>query len=121
MDQQRTALRFPLIEVDDDLEGRLRPGVAADALHIVRECLSNAARHATAQTVELSLHVVDTNLRLVVADDGIGFDPQATRSGHGLTNIEERASIHGGTVVVDATPGRGTTILVTLPDVLDDL
>lgn len=118
---ERTALRFPLLEVDDDLENRLRPGVAADVLHIVRECLSNAARHATAQTVELSLHVVDTTLRLVVADDGIGFDPQAIVAGNGLTNIEERANIHGGTVVVDATPGGGTTILVTLPDVLDDV
>lgn len=114
---ERTALRFPRLEVDPDLAARLGHGAVVDLLHVVRECLSNAARHATASEVELSIVAEADGLRLEVVDDGIGFDPGATRRGRGLDNIAERAALHGGTLELDAAPGRGTRIVVTMPDV----
>lgn len=114
---ERTSFLFPLIDIPDDVDEELRPGVAADVTHLVRECLSNAARHASATNVELSIQREDGSLRLIVTDDGMGFDPDAVVHGHGLTNLHERAALHGGTVLIDAEPGRGTTVVVTLRDV----
>jgi NarL family two-component system sensor histidine kinase YdfH len=90
------------------------PERAQEILRIVQECLSNAARHAHASYVEVRLSESSGELRIVVSDDGVGFNPDDARSGFGLTGMQERAARLGGTLRVKSRRGSGTTIeLVT--------
>jgi signal transduction histidine kinase len=84
------------------------PQVAADVVAVVRELLSNAARHARASEVEVRLRV-GTEVEVVVSDDGAGMDPaQGRRSG--LANLAERAQAHGGALTIIAREPTGTSV-----------
>ena len=90
----------------------------AEVLRIVQEALQNALRHADAATLEVGLEAVDGRVKVSVADDGAGFDPAAPglRARRlGLTSMEERARSVGGTLAIDSSPGRGTTISLVVP------
>jgi signal transduction histidine kinase len=66
--------------------------------------------------VRLRLERDEETRRLVVQDEGTGFDPATVRrntTGYGLTSMEERASALRGSVDIDSTPGKGTTVAVT--------
>ncbi len=85
---------------------------AVQLLQLTREALSNVARHADAQQVRVDLRVADGVLRLVISDDGCGFDPTASRgpTHHGLSNMRARAETLGGTLTMDSRPAGGTRI-----------
>ena len=89
--------------------------VEATAYFCIREALRNATTHAHAEHAHIELDGSAESLVVVVSDDGIGFDPDATRHGDGLTHMHDRADAAGGTLVVDSQPGHGTTITLTLP------
>jgi signal transduction histidine kinase len=92
---------------------RLRPGVDDEVFRIAQESLQNALRHARANRIEARLDESAGGLRLVVSDDGVGFEPEEAglRSRRlGLTSMEERARALGGRLRIDSGPGRGTTI-----------
>ena len=76
--------------------------------------LHNAERHARAKKVTVTLGQQDGHLRLTIADNGSGFDPDRQK-GLGLLGMEERATNLGGTFAVDSQPGRGTVLSVALP------
>lgn len=82
---------------------------------IVQEAFANIARHARARHVVCSIVHDETMLRVVISDDGQGFDPQKGRKGMGLTNIQERARYLDGRATVTSTPGHGTTINIQIP------
>jgi signal transduction histidine kinase len=91
------------------------PEVREDLARIVREAVSNAARHGEASNVSVALSNTDS-LRVRVTDDGKGFDPDAPRHrGFGLTSMRERAEVRGGVVHVRSQPGQGTEVEVVLP------
>jgi signal transduction histidine kinase len=99
-------------------EGIVVPPATREALlRIVREAVTNSARHGRATVARIEL----TNrrgLHLRVADNGVGFDPSAVRSGghgFGLISIEERTRQLGGSVRIDSSPERGTSIEVVIP------
>jgi signal transduction histidine kinase len=81
---------------------------------IVQEALSNIVRHARAQRVQLIFNADMLNARLVIRDDGIGFDPgRVDRSAHfGLLGVSERASAIGGLLQIDSQAGTGTTLTI---------
>jgi signal transduction histidine kinase len=90
------------------------PDVREDLARIVREAVSNAARHGEASNVTVSLSNTD-GIRVSVIDDGKGFDPDAPRRrGFGLTSMRERAEMRGATVTVESQPGQGTKVEVVL-------
>jgi signal transduction histidine kinase len=94
---------------------RLRPGVDEEVFRIAQESLQNALRHSRAEHIELRLDEDAGGLRLAVADDGVGFEPEEAglRSRRlGLTSMEERARALGARLRIDSAPGRGTTISV---------
>jgi signal transduction histidine kinase len=104
------------------LEVELDDSVHADEdqrhalIRITREAVSNAIRHGRADRVRLRLEHDEERRRLVVQDEGTGFDPTTVRrntTGYGLTSMEERASALRGSVDIDSTPGKGTTVAVT--------
>ena len=90
------------------------PDVREDLARIVREAVSNAARHGEASNVTVRLSNTD-GIRVAVIDDGKGFDPDAPRRrGFGLTSMRERAEMRGATVLVESQPGKGTKVEVVL-------
>jgi PAS domain S-box-containing protein len=84
-----------------------------------QECLTNVVKHAHARRVRVRLTTARRAIRLVVADDGVGFDPAqvAARPGSrlGLRATREMLAALGGQLEIDAAPGRGTTVRVTVP------
>ncbi len=84
----------------------------------IRELLMNVVKHARASEVKISLVRYDDRLRIVVADNGAGFDPADMRTekgGFGLFAIRERMERIGGTCDIAATPGAGATVALTVP------
>jgi signal transduction histidine kinase len=99
-----------------DLEPGIRvaPEVREDLARIVREAVSNAARHGEARTVTVACSNTDA-IRVRISDDGRGFDPDAPRRrGYGMTSMRERAEAAGGHVSVSSEPGRGTDVEVVI-------
>ncbi|WP_448628974.1 PAS domain-containing sensor histidine kinase [Pseudomonas nicosulfuronedens] len=90
---------------------------AIGLFRILQEALTNVMRHAQAHTVELQLSVEGRELCLRIADDGVGFDPLATRQGvsFGLVGMRERVLMFGGTLQIDSQPGEGTTLWIRVP------
>lgn len=90
---------------------------AVQLLQLTREALSNVARHAEANEVGVELSVSDGMLRLVISDDGRGFDPMVSRgpAHHGLNNMRARAESLGGTLTMDSRPAAGTRVIFQVP------
>jgi signal transduction histidine kinase/HAMP domain-containing protein len=91
--------------------------VEAQLYRIAQEALNNALKHAEATIVTVRLGQDGEQVVLEVMDDGRGFDPDVPsgRGGLGLTSMRERAERMGGTLAIRAAPGKGTTVLVTVP------
>ena len=80
------------------------------------EALQNATKHAgpgAQATIELEMS--DGLLMFAVRDDGVGFDPDAVRPGHGLLNLRDRLQALGGDAGVTSAPGAGTTVSGHIP------
>lgn len=96
------------IEVDDEHSTTI--------FRIVQESLTNVMRHARADHVKIKLSKGKTDLRLVIQDDGHGFDIEATQEhSFGLLGIRERAQALGGEASISSAPGQGTSISLKIP------
>jgi signal transduction histidine kinase len=105
-----------LLHVSPEAAERLTPEQAAQLLPIAREAASNSLRHAAARTISLTLQLHDGAVRLMVEDDGVGFDAATVhRHGYGLNNMQKRAGSLGGRLEVQSEPGHGTRIECYLP------
>jgi len=83
-----------------------------EILNIVREALSNCARHADATRAVVSIRMREARIRVSVHDDGIGFSTAIGQSrGYGLANMEARAKRLGGTLRVQSRTGEGTQVI----------
>jgi signal transduction histidine kinase len=103
----RHEIRLRLGPVDGSVEGE----PARELVAAAREALTNARKHARAHTVTVVCEVAEGTATLTVEDDGRGFDPAAVRRGTGLReSIAGRLARLGGCAVVDARPGRGTSV-----------
>jgi two-component system NarL family sensor kinase len=94
--------------------------IEAGLYRIAQEALTNARRHANASNITILLIAEENTIRLIVQDDGTGFEPdtvlQQRQPQHfGLTGMSERARLLGGTLTIESTSGAGTSIEVTLP------
>jgi len=96
---------------------RLARPVELALFRIAQEALNNVAKHAEASKVVLNEEIVKDNVRLSIADDGIGFDqvrvgqPEG-RYRWGLMNMSERAAAAGGSCHIESSPGHGTRVVV---------
>lgn len=88
---------------------------------LLEDSLDNVRLHAQAHHVTVIVEKQRAELRLVVEDDGLGFDPEGpgrhtpAGGGLGLRGMRERAAMAGGQLDIESTPGQGTTMFVTLP------
>jgi len=101
-------------EVDPQLAAQMAP-LAADIVQVVRESLSNVARHSQAATCRVSLLRRDGRGVLAIEDDGRGFDPANPASGQGLDNLRDRVRRLGGELAIGSAPGDGTRVEIALP------
>lgn len=87
------------------------------ALHIVREALTNVRRHAQANRVQVLIERTNGEAYFVIEDDGCGFDPNSVESGNhlGLVIMQTRAERSGGHLTVNSTPGNGTQVMARFP------
>ena len=106
-----------------DLSGdprELTADVQTALLRICQQALTNVRNHAQATEVTVSLSFSPDAVRLQIADDGVGFDPEAIRDdgspgGFGLTGMEQRARLLGGDFKVISEKAKGTQVEVEIP------
>jgi signal transduction histidine kinase len=105
------------VEVDCEGDPHL-PTASRQALErIVREATSNAVRHGQARVIRIQIHANDV-LRVVITDDGRGFEPDADhgRESFGLISMRERAEGMNGRLTIRSQAGKGTTVEVVVPN-----
>jgi signal transduction histidine kinase len=96
-------------------KGRLDVGRRKEIYLLFKEAVNNAAKYSGCTAVIVALASDTRDWVLSVTDDGRGFDAQAVRRGNGLRNMRERAAALGGDLRIDSAPGKGTTVLLTIP------
>ena len=82
---------------------------------IIQTQLRNILKHSEASRVDISLHASNDQIRLSIQDNGVGFDPATVKHGLGLSGIDEKAALYGGKVILNAGPGKGCALIVTIP------
>lgn len=108
------------IEVNYNFSGterRLEPFIEVMTFRALQELLGNAARHSQATLVKVHLDITDNAVKLVVDDNGKGFDPDIINHGNslGLKLIKDRVEMLGGKFEIDSTIGKGTRITFSVP------
>lgn len=93
----------------------LNPPDALQVLRIVQEVLTNVLKHAAARTVRIATAQADGGVRVLIEDDGRGFEPGDAGGGRGLRHLAQRAARLGGRLAIDSAPGRGTRVRLDLP------
>jgi signal transduction histidine kinase len=106
------AERLPLPVSVNAPESRAGPAVEATAYFVACEALTNAVKHAQADSASVVIRMTGSWLDMEIADDGIGG---AVLDGQGLANIVDRVSAVDGDVTIDSPPGRGTRLVVRIP------
>jgi signal transduction histidine kinase len=104
------------VRVADEWRGRQSEAVETTVYFCCLECLQNAAKHAgRGVSATVRLRQADGRVAFSVEDDGAGFDLGDVARGAGLTNLADRVAAVGGTLEIDARPGRGTRITGEIP------
>jgi signal transduction histidine kinase len=105
------------IDLQSELgEARLPTETETTLYRIVQEALTNVLKHAEASRVTVLMTYSDAVVRLVVQDDGRGFDTDLIRDGGvGLLGMRERVALVGGRLTVESTEGAGTMLTVEVP------
>ena len=119
-EDSRQRLQLPVELHLENVEDLLKEG-GCSALYettlfrIAQESLTNVARHAHAQHASISLTHEQQHICLQISDDGCGFDASEQHAGLGIAGMRERAALLAGTISVQSSPGKGTTVEVILP------
>lgn len=103
----------------DDDSARLPPQLELVLYRVVQEALTNAAKHSGAQHVRVELRRARDEVIARVTDDGQGFDVddvmRSRERGLGLFGMQERLALVRGTLIIDSSPGQGTSIEAFVP------
>lgn len=104
----------PRIRFDGPIDSVVPEEVTEHVVAALREALSNVARHARATSVRVSVSVDDTDVVVIVTDNGVGMSGASSRRS-GLANLERRAQSLQGSCVVEAAPDAGTRVTWRAP------
>ena len=86
---------------------------------ILQEQLRNIYNYAQANNLSIEVAINESQLMLIITDDGIGFDPKTVRKGIGLANIQRRVEMVAGTFNINASPGKGCKLEISIPLIFD--
>jgi signal transduction histidine kinase len=102
-----------VIQLDERLPGEIETAL----YRIVQEALTNIARHAQAKSASILIEKHGETVRAIVEDDGVGFDVSTNQGERhlGLLGMRERAELLGGTLTIESTPERGTSVFIEIP------
>jgi signal transduction histidine kinase len=103
------------IETKVEIDGQMGKEEERAVFRLVQEALNNVLKHAAAGSAAVSVQLVDHQVRIVVSDDGRGFDPAAVAAGRGLVGMRERVELLGGEIEVGSEPEGGTRIAALVP------
>jgi signal transduction histidine kinase len=100
-----------------DIPEYVEKEVSLCVYRVLQESVNNAVKHAGARHIGVALWEGNDEIRLVVVDDGLGFDPAAARKGPGmgLISMEERLRVVAGKLSIESRPGAGATIRARVP------
>ena len=104
----------PSTHLEGPIDLQVPPEVGVHMLAVLREALSNVARHANARKVDVRV-LLGNELVLEVQDDGVGLPAEAPAAGSGIRNITTRATTLGGSAVLQAAHPRGTLLRWSVP------
>jgi signal transduction histidine kinase len=113
------AVHFSAENMPENLDAEIQ----TTCYRIAQEAITNAVRHADATQIDVDLRCENGKLRLLIRDDGVGFDVESVQAqavGLDLTEITERAALVGGRARIISSSGKGTAIEVVLPLTLRD-
>lgn len=98
---------------------RLTHEIETALYRVTQEALTNVAKHARAENVDVILERRSDSVSVLIEDDGIGFDAErafgADEKGFGLIGMRERAALAGGVLRIESGAGRGATVVVRIP------
>lgn len=114
---QRFGIRAELY-VSRPHEQRLPPDIETTIYRVAQEALNNVVKHARADRVDIALEYVGDSVRLIIEDDGIGFNvrqAETAATGLGLIGMRERSALAGADLRIESAPGKGTTVILRVP------
>jgi len=103
----------PAVRTSGPVDTAVPPALGSQLLAVLREAVSNVARHALADNAEVDVVVTADHVELRVADDGVGLPDEVSESG--LRNARRRADDLGGELLVAPATGRGTVLVWRVP------
>lgn len=103
------------LKIADKIQGKLPMEVRQHLWMIYKEMLTNAVRHSNASRLDVIMDVDGRYLKLIVQDDGQGFDSEDQNRGNGVSNIKRRAEAIKATLEIDSESGFGTRWRLVLP------
>jgi len=112
---EQTGVHVTMASVGLEACDRMPPEVETTAYRIVQEALTNVARHTQVSAVSVQIRREAGVLLLRVEDKGPGFTPGDLRESSGISGMQERATLLGGSLTVQSRPGDGTQIIAQLP------
>ena len=115
MERRRSSGIHVELAVSEGVPEELPTEVCKDVLLVVREALANARRHSGARRVRVAVGATEEEIRVEVADDGVGFDPRQSPGGVGLSAMRECTALLNGRLEVSSEPARGTTVRLRVP------
>ena len=83
---------------------------------IIQEAFANIAKHSQASKVSIGLEQTQSNLILIIEDNGIGFKTSKKTRGIGLISMQERLEPFAGKIEIESKPGSGTKLTITIPN-----
>ena len=101
--------------LDPAADRRYEPAVENAVYFCCVQALQNAERHAPSAAIEVHLGSDDEAIRFVIHDDGPGFEVSTTDAGEGMQIMQDRIAALAGELVIESTPGRGTTVTGRVP------
>ncbi len=91
------------------------PEIKIDLYRVIQEFITNALKHGEASEISISFHYNKKDLKILLVDNGKGFDNKKPRKGMGLQNVRSRVKSHNGTLDIVSNIGKGTSYTICIP------
>jgi two-component system sensor histidine kinase UhpB len=103
------------IEVDEFSQDTVSRDIQTNLYRIIQEQMTNILKYAKAGKVDIIIKLEGSSVKLIITDDGIGFDPDTVKAGIGIENMRRRTEIFSGDFAINSSPGNGCELIAELP------